>query len=197
VTLRRELRLKPDELMNIEATLDPLAMITIKSTPPGAKVSIDGAPMVTAPIELEVTAGTEHRIVARMPGLAPQTKSIMVAAGKTQHLDLHFEDPRDRRARGELARLRSREAADRRKLNRIEGRGGNEYVGNARKLNEENALNDDLERLESREQDLEDEIAEHDQELEDRIKSENTEANAKAPFPKAAPAPAGAEDANQ
>ncbi len=196
VPFKRELRLKPDEALHIDTTLDPLATITVKSTPPGAKVSLDGAPPVLAPTELEVTAGMPHRIEARVPGLSPQSRSFKVAAGKTQHLDLRFEDPRDRRARAELARLHSREAVDRRKLSRTEARGGDEYVGTAHKLNEENAINDDLERIEAREQDLEDEIAEHDQELEDRIKTENIEANAKPAATKAAaPAPA-ADDSN-
>jgi hypothetical protein len=197
VPLKRELRLKPDEAMRIDATLDPLATITVKSTPPGARVSLDGAPPVLAPAELEVTAGMPHRIEARVPGLPAQTRSLKVAAGKSQHIDLHFEDPRDRRARAELARLHAREAVDRRKLSRTEARGGDEYVGTAHKLNEENAINDDLERIEAREQDLEDEIAEHDQELEDRIKTDNIEANAKAARPKPATPPPAADDSNQ
>ena len=54
-----------------------------------------------------------------------------------------------------------------------------------------------LERIEAREQDLEDEIAEHDQELEDRIKTENTEASAKPAGPKPAAPPPAADDSNQ
>ncbi len=177
--------LKPDEALRIEATLEPLAMVTVKSTPPGAKVSLDGAPPVLAPAELELVAGLPHRIEARVPGLPAQSRSLNIAAGKSEHLDLHFEDPRDRRAHAELSRLRSREAIDRRKLKRTEARGGNEYIGTAHKLNEENSINDDLERIEAREQDLEDEIADHEQELEDRIKTENTEAGAKGPGLKA------------
>jgi len=181
VPLRRDVRLKPDESMRLDATLEPLAIITVKSTPPGAKVSVDGAPSVLAPAELEVTAGKPHRIESRVPGLAAQVRTVSVPAGKTQHVDLNFEDPRDRRARTELARLHAREAVDRRKLRRTEARGGDEYVGNAHRLNEENSISDDLERIEAREQDLEDEIADHDQELEDRIKTENIEATPKHP----------------
>src|SRR5581483_10702506 len=181
VTVTRDLRLKPDESTSLVAALDPLAMVAIKSTPPGARVSVDGAVAVTAPADLELTAGAVHRIQASVPGLPPVIRSIKVPPGKTEHLNLTFEDPRDRRARAELSRLRSREAVARRKLSRTEARPGDEYMANARKLNEENSLSDELERIEAREQELEDEIANHDQELEDRIKAAALEASAPRP----------------
>ena len=60
----------------------------------------------------------------------------------------------------------------------------------------ENSINDHLDRIEAREQLLEDQLASHEQELEDRIKTENTEARAKPAAMKAA-APPAAEDGNQ
>jgi hypothetical protein len=196
VPLRRELRLKPDESMRIAVTLDPLSMLTVKSTPPGAKVSVDGAPPVLAPAEIEITAGLSHRVDAWVLGLAVQSTSVKVATGKAQQLEFYFEDSRDRRARAELSRLRRREATDRSRLTSIEARGGNEYIDTAHKLNMENSINDHLDRIEAREQLLEDQLASHEQELEDRIKTENTEARAKPAAMKAA-APPAAEDGNQ
>ena len=116
--------------MRIEVTLDPLSMLMVKSTPAGAKVSVDGAPPVLAPAEIEITSGLSHRVDAWVPGLPPEST---VAEGRGRQdpasFDLcSFEDPRDRRARGELARLHTRAASDRRKLSRTEARGGNEYI---------------------------------------------------------------------
>jgi hypothetical protein len=151
---------------------------------------------VVAPAEIEITAGLPHRVDAWVPGVPPQSTSVKVPIGKSQQLEYYFEDPRDRRARAELTRLRRHEERDRRQLKGIEARGSNEYIDTARKLNMENSTNDRLERMETREQDLEDQIAEHQQELEDRIKTENTEARAK-PAAIKADAPAAADDSNQ
>jgi PEGA domain len=178
VPVARSLKLAPDETMDLNVTLNPLAIVRVKSVPPGAKVSIDGAPALPTPAEISVVAGTPHRLEARVPGLPSQTRALKVQAGKTELVELRFEDPRDRKARAELSRLRARAVTLQHKLARTEQRGGNEYIGTAHRLNDENAIDDDLERIEAREQDLEDEIANHDQELEDRIKAENIEASA-------------------
>lgn len=70
-------------------------VIAVTSDPPGARVAIDRRPAGTTPLDRELPPG-RHAIAVTLPGRAPVTREIELAAGQTVPVVVHAPR-RDRR----------------------------------------------------------------------------------------------------
>ena len=78
--LERQAAALGDRLVRLD--LAP-AMLVVDSTPIGAKVSIDGVVVGSAPLEVPMPAGS-HRIEARLAGHEPRTREVTAVRGVTE-----------------------------------------------------------------------------------------------------------------
>lgn len=87
----------------------PRGRLRVVTEPPGTVVWIDGRPAGEAPLEVELGAG-EHYVVATLPGHAPRTERVPIAAGETSSLELLVPRlPAEARARSVRAQVASGE----------------------------------------------------------------------------------------
>ncbi len=171
-------RLKAGEEAQRTLTLHSMSTLILDTEPAGAKVSVDGQKPVAAPAEVDVEAGVPHHLQFEFPGLPTQNRSVTLKDGQRLEMKVHFEDPRDRGERAELNRVRARLATAQRQLAAIQKKGSsNEFFSTVHRLHNEDQLSDEIDRLETREQELVDELGNHEMELEDRIKGNNVATN--------------------
>jgi hypothetical protein len=170
----QRVRLNPAEEATRDVVLHALGRLEVNSEPQGAKVSLDRQKPVVVPVAFEVESGTPHRIEVTVPGLPVQAKTLTLKDGQRLDLTFTFEDPRDRAAKAELSRLKAQETSAQRKLDAIHRKGSsNEFFSTVNRLHNEDQLSDEIDRMETREQEISDELANHQLELEDRIKVAN------------------------
>jgi hypothetical protein len=80
---------KPPAPVSLAATLG--LGIRVTSTPPGARVELDGRPLDgVTPLEESVTPG-EHKVTVSLPGYKPFTQTARVAAGSDNLVDARLE----------------------------------------------------------------------------------------------------------
>jgi hypothetical protein len=72
----------------VAASAEP-GTLTVESTPAGAEVLVDGEPVGTTPLELQVAAGA-HAIVLRLPGHVDEERRVVVEPGDTSSLELRL-----------------------------------------------------------------------------------------------------------
>ena len=79
----RTVALPPSDPGGVSVTLEAtVPLLTVKTEPPGASVSLDGARVAgTTPLQLALDAGAEHRITASLEGYLAQ--EARVARGET------------------------------------------------------------------------------------------------------------------
>lgn len=65
------------------------------TTPPGARVAIDGKDAGTTPLSMPLAPGT-HEVVIRRGGYATQTTHVTISEGKPNKLELALEEESDR-----------------------------------------------------------------------------------------------------
>ena len=172
--ISEHLRLKPAEEAQRNFVLHAMARLVINSEPLGARISLDGRAPSIAPLEVELESGVPHHVQASVPGLPTQQQTVTVKDGQRSELRFRFEDPRDRAARGELARVQARLKVAQRQLDVVREKGSSsEFFSTVDRLHKENQLSDEVDRLDAKEQELTDELANHQLELEDRIKVAN------------------------
>jgi serine/threonine protein kinase len=170
----KTVRLAQGQSLQLDIALTPMARLEARSEPAGATVALDGQAAGLAPVELSVTADVAHHLEFRVPGLPPVTRKVTVKAGKQVEVVVHFEDPHDRETRSEIRDLERRLATDRSTLEKLQAPGGSdERFATFRRLHNEDQLTDEVDQLEKREQDLQDELSNQELELEDRIKTFN------------------------
>jgi hypothetical protein len=68
------------------------ANVTVKSTPPGADINVDGKFMGSTPSTIQLTAG-EHEVLVEKEGLRPWQRTMTVSAGGSITIDATLEKP--------------------------------------------------------------------------------------------------------
>lgn len=87
------LRSKLDDLLNRLLGGGATGHVKLKSSPPGARISIDGAPPIgITPLDWDLPTG-RHTITMTQDGLKPATGDVMVASDKTELLVLTLDPP--------------------------------------------------------------------------------------------------------
>jgi hypothetical protein len=168
------LRLNAADNAQRDVLLHAMSRLSVNSEPLGARVSLDGQRSVVAPVELEVESTVPHHLEVSVPGLPAQSKTVTLKDNQHSELTFRFEDPRDRPARAEQARIKLRLAVAQKRLDAIHGKqGSSEFFSTVNRLHNEDQLSDEIDRLEARDQEISDELANHQLELEDRIKVTN------------------------
>jgi len=80
-----------------QRTLDPVtltradSLLTVRSDPPGAGVTLNGRFQGETPVELAVRSGVQYRLQAFRSGYAPAERSIRLPAGAERTLNLALE----------------------------------------------------------------------------------------------------------
>jgi PEGA domain/Protein of unknown function (DUF2846) len=70
----------------------PLASVTIKSTPLGADITVDGKFMGNTPSTIQLRSG-EHEVLIEKEGLRPWQRTMTVSAGGNLNIDANLEKP--------------------------------------------------------------------------------------------------------
>lgn len=65
--------------------------LSVMTSPPGGRVSVDGAPAVAAPVSVDVKPGT-HRVVATLDGYVEEAKDVPVTEGDTALVDVKLTE---------------------------------------------------------------------------------------------------------
>lgn len=68
------------------------ASVTVKSTPPGADINVDGKFMGSTPSTIQLDAG-EHEVSVEKEGLRPWQRTMTVSAGGSITIDATLEKP--------------------------------------------------------------------------------------------------------
>lgn len=68
------------------------ANVTVKSTPPGADINVDGKFMGNTPSTIQLTPG-EHEVLVEKEGLRPWQRTMTVSAGGSITIDATLEKP--------------------------------------------------------------------------------------------------------
>jgi hypothetical protein len=68
------------------------ANVTVKSTPPGADINVDGKFMGSTPSTIQLSPG-EHAVSVEKEGLRPWQRTMTVSAGGTLTIDATLEKP--------------------------------------------------------------------------------------------------------
>ena len=79
----QSLRTTADEVMKKLLGVGDVGHVKLKSTPPGAKITIDGQPIGVTPLDWDLPPG-KHTIQMDKAGLRPQSKDLVVASNKTE-----------------------------------------------------------------------------------------------------------------
>jgi diacylglycerol kinase family enzyme len=70
----------------------PPASVTVKSTPPGADINVDGKFMGSTPSTIQLVPG-EHQVSVEKEGLRPWQRTMTVSAGGSLTIDATLEKP--------------------------------------------------------------------------------------------------------
>jgi hypothetical protein len=88
------LRTTADEVMKKLLGGGDVGHVKFRSTPPGARISIDGQPIGVAPLDWDLTPG-KHTILMDKATLSPQTRDLVVVSNKTDLFAMKLVPPGD------------------------------------------------------------------------------------------------------
>jgi hypothetical protein len=80
-----------EEAVVAQTTLQP-AIVTVKSTPPGADINVDGKFMGNTPSTIQLTPG-DHVVEVEKEGLKPWQRGMTVSAGGNITIDATLDKP--------------------------------------------------------------------------------------------------------
>jgi hypothetical protein len=92
----QSLRTTADEVMKKLLGGGDVGHVKFRSTPPGARISIDGQPIGVAPLDWDLTPGN-HTIQMDKGGLKPQSRDLVVVSNKTDLFAMKLVPPGDDR----------------------------------------------------------------------------------------------------
>ncbi|MEM7246818.1 MAG: SUMF1/EgtB/PvdO family nonheme iron enzyme [Acidobacteriota bacterium] len=90
LTEERTITIEPgrDVDLGVIALARAPGQLTVKTTPTGARVNVDGADRGTAPMTLELPSNRELSVRAELPGHAPVSRRLRLAPGEQRALEL-------------------------------------------------------------------------------------------------------------
>jgi hypothetical protein len=92
-------------LVTAEGSMQPqVGHVKFKSTPPGARITIDGQVIGVTPIDWDVPPG-KHTILMDKPGFEPQSRELIVESNKTELFGMKLVPPSDGNEGGSRSRL--------------------------------------------------------------------------------------------
>jgi len=81
--LSTRVRVEPGEIADAAVILQPESgMLAVNSTPPGARVLLDGADVGIAPVVLENISAGNHTVTLEMDGYIPAARQVRINAGQ-------------------------------------------------------------------------------------------------------------------
>jgi hypothetical protein len=93
----RSLRTTADEIM--KKLVGSEGHVKFRSTPPGARIVIDGQPIGVTPLDWDLPPG-KYRIQMDRPGLVPVSREIVIVSEKTELLSLELTPPQETQRAG-------------------------------------------------------------------------------------------------
>jgi archaellum component FlaG (FlaF/FlaG flagellin family) len=157
------------ELIQWTAPLRPAGMVDVSSDPSAVTVLVDGQPIGETPRRVAVEAGLPHEVRITL-GKLSASQSVTVAAGATKSVALELEDGEDRKLRASLRAMATRLASLRVRIARLEKGRPNQLGEALAATRRRELLEEEVDRLEERQQELEGNLASHRTELEERAR---------------------------
>jgi hypothetical protein len=152
------------------ARLRPAGIFDIASDPPGVPVQVDGLRQGTSPLSFPVEAGVPHRIEVALGSLRA-SEVATVEARSSRRVVLRLEDRQDRKLQAALGALSKRVAQLRARIAKLERNHPNQLAEALARTHEQELLEEEVDRLEQRQQEIEGDLASHRTALEERAAS--------------------------
>jgi hypothetical protein len=85
---RRDVQFRVGDPASVTFPLDAAASLVVKTSPPGARVLVDGAPAAgETPLELSGLEAKQARVAVQRPGMVSVVREVALRAGETVTLD--------------------------------------------------------------------------------------------------------------
>jgi hypothetical protein len=90
--LSTRVRVEPGEIAETSVILQPKSgMLAVNSTPPGARVLLDGADLGIAPVVRENISAGNHTVTLEMDGYFPAARQVWINAGQVSPVEVSLD----------------------------------------------------------------------------------------------------------